>query len=238
MAQKMKKSITVTVPAYNEEENIERVVRKYDKIVKQIFNDYEIIIFNDGSTDKTGKIADALAKENPRIRVVHNKKNKGLGYNFRIGLKLSKKNYYIMISGEGETFSSSIKRILSSAGKADIIIPYVGNQHIRERYRIIISEGFTAMLNLLFGLHLKYYNSYALHKTKLLRQVNLSTNSFAYQAEAIIQLIKYKKARTYIQVPCLTKRTTGTSCFKMKNLLGVITAVVTLFFKIYFKKKR
>ena len=102
-------SITIMVPAYNEEENLEKAVRKYDRIAKRFFDkNYEILIFDDYSTDRTGKIADALARENQRIKVIHNKPNKGLGYNYREGVRLARYKYYIGLSGEGDANQKSI----------------------------------------------------------------------------------------------------------------------------------
>lgn len=226
------------VPAYNEERNIEKAIRNYTKAVRSITNDYEIIIFNDGSTDKTEEIADALAKRSPRVRVVHNKKNMGLGYNYREGFRLAKKNYYIMFSGEGEILESSVKSVLNQAGKADIIVPYIGNFKVRPLYRRIISDGFTTLLNLLFGLDLKYYNGYVLHRTKLLKKVRMTTNSFAYQAEILVRLLKSRRGYSYIQVPYRTAKTIGSSCFRIKNLIGVLITVIRLFFDIYLKKNK
>ena len=92
---KTHKSITVMIPAYNEEENLAKAFEKFDKAVKSVFDDYEFIIFNDCSSDRTGEIADELAKKNKRVRVVHNKKNMNLGYNYREGIKLSQKEFYM-----------------------------------------------------------------------------------------------------------------------------------------------
>jgi dolichol-phosphate mannosyltransferase len=228
-------SVTIMVPAYNEEENLEGAVKKYDQIVRKVFRDYELLIFDDSSTDNTGKIADALARKNPHVRVVHNKKNMGLGYNYRTGFQLSKKEYYIQFSGEGDALASSVEKILRQAGKADIIMTFIGNPEIRPWYRRLISASFTLLLNLLFGLKVKYYNCYALHKTKILKQVKMTTNSFAYQAEVLVRLLKSKKKYSYISVPYRAKKTIGSSAFRIKNLIGVFIAVVRLVYDIYFK---
>jgi len=234
---KMKKSITIIVPAYNEEKYLSSAIKKYNKVAKNRFKDYEIIIFDDCSIDKTGEIADALARRNPRIRVIHNKKNKGMGYNFRKGVELATKEYCTMFMGEGETWERSLMRLLDNIGKADIIISYIGNRKIRSLYRRVISDGFVTLLNLLFDLRLKYYNGYNMYKTRDLKRVKLTTNSFACQAEAIVRLLKSKKRYSYFQIPYYTRKTTGSSLFRIKNLIGVIRTVTQLFIDIYFKKE-
>src|SRR3989344_644745 len=68
-------SISIVMPAYNEEESVERVVNQAVKELKKISKDFEVVVIDDGSTDQTGKILDRLAGKNKRIRVIHHQKN-------------------------------------------------------------------------------------------------------------------------------------------------------------------
>ena len=72
-------SLTITFPCYNEEANVERVTRAALAVAQKVADDYEIVIVNDGSRDRTGEIADRLAAENPHVRAVHNRPNQGCG---------------------------------------------------------------------------------------------------------------------------------------------------------------
>jgi len=237
-------SLSIVVPAYNEQENLEKAVAKYNRVAKEIFHDYEIIIFNDCSTDKTGMVADRIARKNPNVKVVHNKKNMGLGYNYRIGVKLAKKEYFIGLSGEGDADEASIRHLLQSAGKADMILSYINNPKDRQWARRLLSWSFTAILNTMFGLRVKYYNGYVLHKTRILKKVRMSTNSFAYQAEITVRLLKVAKSKTqkkekkysYLEIPYRTAKTVGSSMFRIKNLMGMGTTVLTLLKDVYVKK--
>ena len=227
---KISKSITVIIPAYNEEANLAKAVKNYGEAVGSIFDDYELIIFNDCSRDRTGEIADELARKNTRVRVVHNKRNMGLGYNFREGAKLSTKDYCILFPGEGEVLGSSIKEVLSHIGEADLIVTYVGNPEERQLYRNIVSWSFTTLLNVLFGYNLKYYNGLVLYETKILKNIKMTTNSFAYQAEVLIRL--FKKGYSHKEVPFYVEKTKGTTAFRIKNMIGVFFTVLRLFFEI------
>src|SRR5438132_621669 len=73
------KSISVIVTALNEEGNLEPTVDSVVRAVSPRFADYEVIVIDDGSTDRTFEIAESLAAENPKIRVHHNPRNLGLG---------------------------------------------------------------------------------------------------------------------------------------------------------------
>ncbi len=79
-----------------------------------------------------------------------------------------------------------------------MIIPYMPNFRIRPLKRRIISWGYTALLNILFGLRLHYYNGPFVIRTDLLRTVPVNTRGFAFMASILLRLIKHK--RTFVEV--------------------------------------
>lgn len=81
--------ISVIVPAYNAEKYLENAVKS---ILKQSFSDFELILVNDGSLDKTLDIMNALAKEDKRITVI-NKENEGVGFARNAGMRAAKGKY-------------------------------------------------------------------------------------------------------------------------------------------------
>ena len=221
------------VAAYNEEKHLEEAVIGLNNVLKNMFKQYEILIFDDCSKDKTPEIADNLSKINKRIKVIHNKVNKGLGYNYRKALELAKYDYFSFIPGDNGVKSTSVGEILSYVGTADIIIPYTANTEIRSLDRRVISSLFTISLNFLFGLNLKYYNGIVVHKTDILRKIKMNTNSFAYQAESLIKLLK--KGHLYKEIPMYINIEGKSSIFKLNNVKGVITSIINIFFEVKMK---
>ena len=71
--------ISVTLPALNEAENIEELSKEIIQYFESNHMLYEIIIINDGSSDETGKVADALAFKHENISTIHHLQNKGYG---------------------------------------------------------------------------------------------------------------------------------------------------------------
>jgi len=71
----MAHNISLIFPAWNEEKYVEKAILKANKALKDITNNYEIILVDDGSTDRTRKIAEKLAKKNSHLRVLHHKTN-------------------------------------------------------------------------------------------------------------------------------------------------------------------
>jgi len=232
MKKPIESSITVIVPAYNEERDLRATVEGANEILIELFKDYEILIFDDCSTDRTGEIADALAKNNKKINVFHNKTNMGFGYNNRKGMEIAKKGYFIGIPGDNEVEPSSIRSILEHVGESDIIIPFIANKKVRPLLRRIIAISYISILNLLFGLNLKQYTGLMVYKTALLKQIKVRTNSFAYQAEILLPLVK--RGYSYKEVPMIIKNTDKTTLLRLKNIIGVLITILRLFFEINF----
>lgn len=116
--------ITIFFPCYNEEQNVERVAREALSVARDISNDYEIIIVNDGSHDRTGEIADRLARENPEVRVVHHEKNEGYGAALQSGFKNATKELVFYTDGDGQFRLDEITRLLPLIEQYDIVSGY------------------------------------------------------------------------------------------------------------------
>jgi dolichol-phosphate mannosyltransferase len=229
----MSKTISVIIPSFNEEANI---VAAVDNVLKAIayarLDDYEVILFNDCSTDKTGQIIDGLAAENSKIRAVHNKVNMGFGFNFNKGVELARKDYISILPGDNEIELRGIKAMFEQVGVADIIVPYVINRNVRSISRRIISSVYVFVMNLFFACGLRYYTGPAVLKADILKQVPLKTNDFAFMSVVLIRTIR--QGRSFIEVPIYIRSRIGgkSKAFKIKNIISVISTILKLFWEV------
>ncbi len=231
------RSISLIMPAFNEEATIEfSVVSACVKFHRFGF-DYEIFIFDDGSTDKTGEIADYLALEDSRIKVFHNDKNMNLGFNFAEGIKLASKNYIGLLPCHGLTDPQSFYLITQALDKADVVITYIANSDIRPMVRRVISRINVVLLNLIFGLQLKYYHL-NFYRTDILKKIPTSTQSYALMVELLVYAVK--SGATFIQVPFfLKKRVSGRSkAMRPKNIINILKTYSRLFWRIRVLRER
>ena len=74
-----KPDISVFFPVYNDENTVRTVTEKALKVLTNIANNFEILIINDCSPDKSGEIADELTRENRNVKVIHHETNMGYG---------------------------------------------------------------------------------------------------------------------------------------------------------------
>ncbi len=224
----MKASLSVIIPAYNEQKNIEGTIKSVLGVVPKYCDDYEIIVVNDSSGDNTGKIIERLASKNKKIKPVHNKKNLGFGGSYWRGVKKAKFEYCMMVWGDNAHTPQSLHKILSHLGKFDVVIPYYTNMHTRTRKRRLISSIFTKVVNILSGFPIKYYNGTTLYKTKLIKNFKRKSVGFGFQAEALTYLLSQKA--TYCQVGVLRRPLPDekTKAFKIKNIINVGKSILWL----------
>jgi len=116
--------LSIFFPFWNEEKNIEKVVKKAIPIAQKISDKWEIIMVDDGSSDNTLSIAKKLAKENPNLVVVSHDKNRGYGGALKSGFEKARYEYVIFNDGDGQFDFSEITRFIEKINKADIVIGF------------------------------------------------------------------------------------------------------------------
>jgi len=220
-------TVSFVIPCFNEDRNVSATVASVREAMRT-HDEYEIILVNDASTDRTLECMQALAAADPRIRVLDNPFNLGFGGSYKRGARAATATYVMMLPGDDGFPAQSIAEIVSHAGEADIIIPVVTNPGARSWFRTIVSKGFTALLNWTFWLNVGYYNGAVLQRNDLLRGIEITTNSFAYQAEALVKLIARGATYKHCQVR-IQERTTGrSSALSLKNQIAVWKTVLHL----------
>ncbi len=236
---KNKPSISIIVPCLNEEGNLKGTVESIKEALKAAdrFGGYEILIFNDGSTDGTMRVAAEIARSEKNVKVIDNPKNMGFGYNYTEGVRRASKDYTIMVPGDNEIPAEAITKIFSCVGAADIVVPFTANTEVRRFSRRVISRAFVGLINTLFGLDLVYYNGTCVIKSSLLKKCPLKTWGFAYMAAILVRLIR--SGASYVEVGVDIKpRATGTSkAFAPKNVVSVGKAILTLFWDVRIKER-
>jgi len=223
------KTISIVIPALNEEAVVDGVVRDIAEQVAAAFAEYEIILIDDGSTDKTGDIMDALAAELPRVRSIRNPKNIGLGSSYQRGLAEARHNYLMMLCGDGGMPAASLPPIFAAVGSADIVAPYVTNlKQIKSPVRYFTSRTYTNLLNILFGQKIKYYNGLPVHRVDLLRQLRINSSGFGFQGEILTKLLRSGCSMTEVGVPGaeMTKNSSAVSLKGMINIAKVLALLV------------
>lgn len=230
----MNDSISVIIPAFNEEEDIERAIKIVARIISDCKLDYEIIVVNDGSTDSTGQKIAKCMKKNRRIKIVTHEKNQGFGLTIRDGIQASRKTYITGFPADIDYSLDTLEDLINARKKADVISSYMTNIGERPFTRKIISVFFTKMMNLIFKLNLRYYNGYFISRRDLLNNIKLKSSGFTVFAEAKVKLIK--KGASFSEIPFENRpRLHGVSkALTWNSLIQTIQIIPVLIKDIYF----
>jgi glycosyltransferase involved in cell wall biosynthesis len=230
--QNSKPALSFVVPALNEEKNIEPTVKHILEAGRQSCRDFEIILVNDGSTDRTGAIMDDLAARHKTVKVVHNKHNSGYGGAFKKGAAVAQKEYVVRVCADDVSPAECLEKTLNQVGKADLVLPYLTNPEVRSWGRRFCSWGFTTLINGLFGQRVRYYNHCVVFRRENLKAINIVTNGFVYQAEAVVKLLmagcSYVEVGVY-DVPRVHGQSTA---LRPKNVINSFRAVYGLVWEV------
>ena len=144
-------SITIVIPVYNEEENIEWVLKDTLRSLPKYFKDWEIITVDDGSSDKTGQILEKLAALHSKVKVIH-QKNGGYSKAMLTGIKAATKDYIAYMPADGQFLVSDMRHCFKIMSKNDLVLGYRGSRPDYTSKRIIFSYGYLLLLLFLFGI--------------------------------------------------------------------------------------
>src|SRR5262245_33478998 len=113
---RMSPGLTVIVPAWNEEKRLTTTVVEAATAARRHLRAFEIIIVNDGSTDRTAAVADSLAARFPFVSVVHHTENLGVGAAYHTGLSLARYRYLTLVPGDHAFHASGLHALFALVG--------------------------------------------------------------------------------------------------------------------------
>ena len=117
--------LSIFFPFWNEEKNVESVVKDAVPVAARIAEKWEILIIDDGSIDKTPEIAARLVKENPQhIRLISHHPNRGYGAALREGFMQAKYNLVVFSDGDKQFDFSEVTKFLEAIQGVDVVIGY------------------------------------------------------------------------------------------------------------------
>jgi len=189
----MPPSISIVFPMYNEEAYIHRAIRAASAVLAEITPDHEIVIVDDASTDRTGALADELARADPRIKVVHNERNRKLGGSVRAGYAAATKDLVLYTDADLPFDLQELGRAvrLLEYQQADVLAAYRFDRTSEGLVRTVYSFCYNLLIRVLFGLAVKDVNfSFKLFHRSLLQKVVLKSEGSFIDAEFLIRARK------------------------------------------------
>jgi glycosyltransferase involved in cell wall biosynthesis len=136
-------------PVFRDESTVRTVAEKALSLLSELCSEYEVVIIDDGSPDRSGEIADELAREHDVVRVIHHAQNQGYGAAVRSGLAASRYEYICLTDGDDEYEVEDFRKLLKLKDRYDLIITF-RYKKIYSNSRIFVSWVYNKLLRLLF----------------------------------------------------------------------------------------
>jgi glycosyltransferase involved in cell wall biosynthesis len=213
--------ISVVIPCFNEEKNIEITVNQTIVFLKKNNVCGEIIIVDDGSKDNTSKIVDELKLTHGNVRAIVHKKNEGLGQACLTGFNNSNGEWVTWLPGDGQLYPEDMINMCDSTNGVEFAI---GMVPITERiakdnlWRFVLSKSWRFIIKVLLQFDAKDIVGYAFHR-KLLSTITLISSTGLLNLEFPIKAIKSGVKVKYYNIR-LKPRLSGKS--KVNNISTII----------------
>ena len=192
--------MTIVVPALNEERLIGLTVRELIPIARRTLDEFEVILVDDGSTDRTGAIMDELALEAPEIRVEHHAKPEGIGAMFRDFILSTRYANLTMVAGDRANTTEGLQQLFESVGSADLVVGYRTRLR-RPLARQMISIGFRLFVSLQFGFRVRDWTGMFIWPVERVRELVPLPTGNTYAVEILLRLLRRPMVVRNVPVP-------------------------------------
>jgi len=223
------------MPAYNEEVNIEEIVKQWHTVVEKIGSNSRLVIFNDGSTDKTYEIMQCLKDQYSQF-VPITKPNSGHGstcmfaYNYCINTDV---DYIFQTDSDGQTDPTEFWQFWENRNDFDFII---GDRTKRQDgfSRIVVTKTLKLLVWLIFGEKVKDCNTpFRLMNAKKLKPILEIIPDNFFLANVIISMLVVKRKEKYLWLPISFKpRQGGINSINLKRILKIGYKAIADFYTI------
>lgn len=209
-------SVSVIILAFNEEESLPGMLAESIEFLAASLPDWELLVVDDGSTDRTRAVADAVAAVEPRVRVLAHDTNRGMGAGMKTGIRAARCDYFTIIAGDGQHPTFELARMLPGLEEADIVTTFHENQ--RELHRRMLSWGFRKAMQVACGIDFTLEGIYLFPRRVAVEEIGLDTvkpDTFFFSFELIARALR--SGHTLAVRPMIVRpRRFGTS--KVANL--------------------
>ncbi len=225
--------LSLVAPAFNEDETIEQVIRDWAENLEQHKFQYEIIIVNDGSTDRTHSILQDLKEEIVNLKVISYHPNKGYGYAISRAIPQVRGEWVLTIDSDGQFDIRDLAKLLECQrnGDYDLVTGFRVKKHDTVS-KVFADRCLNLIIRILFQLQFKDTNcALKLYRGDIFRELRIESRGYPTPTELMIRIhqLGYKAGQVGVRH---RKRTAGISRIKTFQ-----TSWHMLLFFIYFRVK-
>lgn len=182
----LRPSVSVVIPAYNEEKTIVAVVEACLDVLAESCSDYEVIVVDDGSADATGRLIDELAGRLPRVRAIHNLHNQGTPETCFTLYRAARHEWICSLPADGQVTAAAIPKLLEGLNRFDVVV----GERTRRRdpwYRLFCAWWWNLAVRMVLGLGVNDVDSVKLYPRRLIAAIAVVSRSALLEAEILFK---------------------------------------------------
>jgi glycosyltransferase involved in cell wall biosynthesis len=182
-------SVSVVLPAYNEEEAIESTVRHVAEVMQDLVSDFEIVVTNDGSKDRTGEILGALQRDpSLHLRIVTHQRNRGYGAALASGFDAAESSLIFFTDGDKQFDVGELAGFIPAMdSETDLVIGW-RRKRADPFMRLVNARGWKLLVNGLFGYTARDIDcAFKLFRREVWRSVVVHAHGATFSAEFLIK---------------------------------------------------
>ncbi len=229
--------ISIVLPAYNERENIALCVEKCKEAFEVLTSDYEIIVVDDGSSDKMHEVCARLVERNLQVKFYHHKTNQGYGAALRTGFANATGDYIFYTDADNQFDISELRYFIPLMEHYDVAIGFRVYRY-DPVLRCFLSWCYNQLVSILFRIKVRDVDcSFKLFRKEVLEKIKIECNDFFVDTELIAKARKWnfriieKGVRHY-------PRMHGQTTVRPSHIFTTLKTVFIMWKRIYFPDKR
>ncbi|HZC47215.1 MAG TPA: glycosyltransferase family 2 protein [Candidatus Acidoferrum sp.] len=230
--------ISVFLPSHNEEGNVERVVRSWVAELPRVSDNYEVIVVDDGSRDRTGEIAERLAAEDSHVKVVRHPVNRGYGGAVISGIRAATQPYVLLCDGDGQFDPSDLERLTPFVPEYDVVAGFRGHRADPLKRRVM-GKAWTTLVRILLGITINDIDcGFKLFKREKLDGMELWTQGAMISTELMARLAGRNAKVKQVDVQHLPRQTGEQSGANLKVVARAFKELIALYRELKAERKR
>ena len=218
-------SLSVIIPAFNEEKIIERSIRLLRDELRSFCPDFEIIVIDDGSTDTTKEILSQLKKDISQLVIFSIAHNRGLGFAIRTGLSLASKELVFYTDADMPVAYKELRKAVNRLDHSgsDIVLGTRIDRSAESILRVIVSCVYNWLIRFLFGLKTRDINfAFKLMKRRVVECLDLTANGGFIDAEIVIQAVYLGFAVELIPLAYQSRKDSASRLFRPSIIVSTL----------------
>ncbi len=182
--------LSIVLPAFNEQGNITDALDRAQAVAERLCEDYEIIVVDDGSKDRTAELVTRRSAEDPRVRLVRHERNLGYGEALRTGFETAKLDLVFFTDADNQFDLDELERLMPLIEKVDVVAGYRIDRQDPPMRRFF-AKGWNILVRMLFYVPVRDIDcAFKLFRRSVFERIDLESIGAMVNTELMVKLAR------------------------------------------------